>query len=326
MKGSRVSPAPHHVARTSRWRHVGGRPQKWAGDGWLPLLRALGPFIMLGVVTCDASGGLQPALSYSSPKIRAGWWDTCRDALPGMPRQPWCRAWTRHGTMSFSPWWPVHAAHGRSWHAVVGDVGPAGVFLSLLETQVLPKFSVGVCGCWDLVHGLHAPSGALRPMLKSGGALAPELPGHHHLCTPGGRFPPSQQQGGGAEALGDGEAQDAAGPGQAAEADGGGLPVAAAGGEGPGEWPPALAPSGKWRNSHRVIEFDLPGWKRQFSLEERSFQQPNLSHPFISRSRKGLTELLHFKRNIWKLGQILNTCDSVLISFYNAFEIRAGES
>lgn len=51
----------------------------------------------------------------------------------------------------------------------MGDLGPAGGFLSLLETQVFPKFSLGVHSCLGLVHGLHARSGAVAPVPKLGG-------------------------------------------------------------------------------------------------------------------------------------------------------------
>lgn len=69
------------------------------------------------------------------------------------------------------------------------------------------------------------------------------------------------------------------------------------------------------------IEVALPGLEKPVFL-----QQPNLSHFFIFRTRKDLMELLHFKMNVWQLGQILNACNRVLMSFNNAFEIRTGES
>lgn len=58
MKGFGVSPAPRHACLHAQPgegmlvdKQLARRPQKWAGDGWLPLLGALGQVFTLGIVT-----------------------------------------------------------------------------------------------------------------------------------------------------------------------------------------------------------------------------------------------------------------------------------
>lgn len=65
---------------------------------------------------------------------------------------------------------PMESAGMQRW-----EMWGQSVVSSLLETQVLPKFSLGVHGCWGLVHVLHVWSGAPAPVPKLGrGALTPE--------------------------------------------------------------------------------------------------------------------------------------------------------
>ena len=277
------------------------------GFGLAPQRSAFSP--EMPAVVCS------PSSVIPAPKSELGVGDRAVTLCPACRHSRGAEHGRAVGTMSCSPGWPVHAARGKHWDAMVGDLG--------LETQMLPKFRLWVRGCWGLAHGLRAQHGALAPVPKSGGLwlLTPPVP--HRLCTPGGRLPPSQQQGGGTEAVGDREAQDASGPGQAAEADGGGLPVAAAGGEVPGEWPGAASSSCTLMKvvggrATAAVEVALRGWESQISLEKWLLQQPNLLHPSIVRTHKNLMELHHFKMSVLILGKFLNTCNCVLMSFYNA--------